>query len=522
MDVSVTKQLLEDISELPKNVEKKIRDLVNVLSDVEAKHLNNIRNGWNLKKLKSSPFSSVRLNRNYRVLIKTKGNSVYLHRAIDHDSYESERISKNDSRRASVDVKDETIKPSKVFEWLLSMGISYERSRFFKEVDNEDEFVDALVKAEEDVSELALSLYEASAIHIPKAKYQVISGGNELADLLNSGMSEEWKIYLHSSQEYIVNERASRRLFIKGDAGTGKTLCACHRAVRLQKKVEDLRIAVPQKTAKKLIEDKIESIDSQALDNIEIRCIAHHPNELVEYALGGDHLIVDEAQDFHAKWYNKISKRINDYERPKWGCTIFMDMNQVCDIQSNLESRYEDRVEHLNHAIGKMDYAVEINLPINYRNSREISNFFKEFVDQNIPYNNDSKICLFESGDVIEVETESKKEHENKLFSLVGKITNKYDPEELAIVPTRAYEEVKYKMEKRNFNVTEDPLVDRMLVTGPGNIRGFERRVVILYQADEYLPGRNIKRSIYSYLGMSRARDLLVIIKCKVDPGIAE
>ena len=65
----------------------------------------------------------------------------------------------------------------------------------------------------------------------------LIEGEDELREILKYGTLEEWRIFLHPSQQKVVQWNVKGPMNVTGAAGTGKTVALMHRAVLLAKKI---------------------------------------------------------------------------------------------------------------------------------------------------------------------------------------------------------------------------------------------------------------------------------------------
>jgi UvrD-like helicase C-terminal domain/AAA domain len=72
-------------------------------------------------------------------------------------------------------------------------------------------------------------------------RFRVIEDVNELAQALDSPW-EKWMVYLHPSQREIAERDFAGPARVAGSAGTGKTVVALHRAVRIAKTSPDARV----------------------------------------------------------------------------------------------------------------------------------------------------------------------------------------------------------------------------------------------------------------------------------------
>ena len=71
MKIALTEQFLEDKSNLPGGLERKCRELLSSLRKIAAKSIQEkALPGWRLHKLNSSPFISLSLDMNYRVVLE--------------------------------------------------------------------------------------------------------------------------------------------------------------------------------------------------------------------------------------------------------------------------------------------------------------------------------------------------------------------------------------------------------------------------------------------------------------------
>jgi len=62
----------------------------------------------------------------------------------------------------------------------------------------------------------------------PRRQFYVVEDELELAAILNAPL-EKWRIFLHPSQQEIVERNWNGHLRVLGGAGTGKTVAAIHR-----------------------------------------------------------------------------------------------------------------------------------------------------------------------------------------------------------------------------------------------------------------------------------------------------
>lgn len=101
-----------------------------------------------------------------------------------------------------------------------------------------------------------------------------IEGEEELKETLKEKTLEEWRVFLHPYQNKIVEWDVNGPMSISGSAGTGKTVCLIHRAIRLAR-------ALPNKTDKILLttyttnlsialKHQLTSVDADAAERIDV------------------------------------------------------------------------------------------------------------------------------------------------------------------------------------------------------------------------------------------------------------
>lgn len=76
----------------------------------------------------------------------------------------------------------------------------------------------------------------ATALDRPgtKQQFKVVEDDHELAEILNAPLAQ-WRIFLHPSQQKLVDMKSTGAARVLGGAGTGKTVVAMHRARKLAK-----------------------------------------------------------------------------------------------------------------------------------------------------------------------------------------------------------------------------------------------------------------------------------------------
>lgn len=239
--------------------------------------------GLNIEKLNfgDSSIRSARVNRDIRVILSIieDGRSYFFHH-IDHhdDAYDwVERkkinIDKITGEIEIVDVLNKTVSEEtndkKLFNALSDsklsqLGISNEYFNLIRNIENMDDLEDKKNFIPESVYEIlffyasGVDFYELVASYATsdespteninnEQKYFVIDDDESLEEfkLMLQSPIDKWRVFLHPSQEKIVKANYTGPAKVTGEAGTGKTVVAVHRAKRLAESIDnDSRILV--------------------------------------------------------------------------------------------------------------------------------------------------------------------------------------------------------------------------------------------------------------------------------------
>ena len=514
MKIALTEIFIEDLIGLQFNLQHKCQDMIASIKEIEPQKIyDQSLPGWRLHKLKSSPFISLSLDMNYRVLCKIEGDRIFLHRIVKHNLADSSRINRNDRADTPYTIENLTIRPSDIFSALISLGLLEKCLSPFKEVKTEDDLLDALYIVDEEIADYALSLYETSGLIIPRTKYILLQNDKDFEAVLNKTLGE-WEIYLHPSQQYIVKLPADYRLAVCGSAGTGKTVCAWHRLQYLAQKGEVVGFVAPNKSILNISRQMIESL----LKCIPTDCYFLVPNsdeELAQLAKLVKHIIIDEGQELTPNWYKSIGKALIN---KNIGITIFYDLNQLgANYQTGDTKRYEYRLSMWNEGLNFISNCNIMKLFVNYRNSREIAEFYTKTLQTALPESIDSEIPIFSCGDVICYSATDIAQTSKIALEIIQKLNSFYENKEIGIIclgGTIKPKEICRRLEYANIPSSMEFETDNnILVTLPRIIRGYEKKVIIVVTSSEEYITKDLGKAINSYIALSRARDRLFVIK---------
>ena len=156
----------------------------------------------------------------------------------------------------------------------------------------------------------------------------------------------------------------------------------------------------------------------------------------------------------------------------------------------------------------------KFQLSINYRNSREIAEYYVDLLSDVLPAKPTTEVSVYETGEVIKRGIRSI-ELDDILGGLLRRLLSTHVPEDIGVVsmlgnPTRIFT----TLAKRGFPVTEEVSVKTAcIVTNASKIRGHERSVVIAIVPSVDRLRRNHGVAIDAYIGMSRAKRQLLVLE---------
>ena len=339
MNVSLSETFLEDMFSLPSLLQKKCKEIIVSIKGTDVKNIKEISvPGWRIHKLHSSPFVSFSLDMNYRMLTKIEGGTIYFHRAVKHSLADSPQINRNDKEPTPYGIANPTLNPNDIYSVLSATGISTALIQPFRNIVTEDDFLVALDQVDEQISQFALALYETNGVVIPRSKYVLFQSDDDFQKVLSSPQGK-WDIYMHPTQQYIVNLPSDQRIAVSGSAGTGKTVCAWYRLLELAKKGLSVGFVVANKSILSVSQEKLENITQELATDVYF-FVPGSAKELIQFAKHVQHIIIDEGQEI--AWYDHVAEHLKQTDS---GITIFYDINQLgANFGTSDTPRYKKRI----------------------------------------------------------------------------------------------------------------------------------------------------------------------------------
>jgi len=424
--------------------------------------------------------------------------------------------------------------PGLIFHVEQLSELGKDETLFWEDIDgNQDRFLGKVSKVfeKDSLKTVPSNVVRLTPTHLRKIerRWEEADARSVLASYLTK---DEWAIGRLTEQQvgHLKNLRCLNRLAIKGGAGTGKTVLALEKAIRLSQ--QGYRTLLTCRTP--LLARRWE-LDFQAIKEpcpivfdfrslcaefgIKAGVIEHppanlltkewhdHAPEVLMEALNHpdsvrfDAIIVDEAQDFEETWWEPLQLALEDGDDGiLW---VFYDDNQRV---TKLAGTFPDLPSYC--------------LTENLRNTREIFNNFKPLYPgsdyetkgpqgQPIRFQvvgSDSEEAL--GSGLREVLKKLIKEGNvaaSDIVILTGKTLSRSQANPSSLVPFLE----KGKVYAKSYKVTKDypPSPGYIFVQHILSFKGMEAKVVILVELEDQL-----EKGTSLYIGMSRAKTHLVIV----------
>ncbi|MFN4762713.1 UvrD-helicase domain-containing protein [Gillisia sp. Q332] len=261
-------------SELPKKMQKKTREFMKKFKEDPT---SNAINYEKISTFKDQSLRTVRIDQKYRAIVKSpeEGNGYHLLWVDNHDEAmhwaENKIIEYNKSTQSfqmydkpldtaytssTIPITKNTLFESYSDVELQKLGVPDNLITLVRGIERPEHLESYASNLPKDVYEYLYYLSEGISIEeileeIEAGKSEGISGlssnaqksvyiltdDSELENIL-SGDFDKWKLFLHPSQRAIAYGQFNGPTKVTGSAGTGKTVCALHRAKYLTDKLE--------------------------------------------------------------------------------------------------------------------------------------------------------------------------------------------------------------------------------------------------------------------------------------------
>jgi hypothetical protein len=510
MQIKITERFLRDFQGLSGSLGNKCRELISEMRQIKPGGLREqALPGWRLHKLtRGARFISLSVDMNYRVLGDLQGEVLVLHRVVKHDTADRANVNRNDQGEAVAELTPNELQPGNVFEALRSFGVAEAEAKFFRDCSTDDDLLLAASEVSDATANLALTLYETSGLVISQARCRVFQNDEDFTRSLGAG-GVDWEIYLHPSQSFLVELPADFRAAVVGSAGTGKTICAWHRSRYLIDLGASIGFVSPNDAILNISKNHLFHMTGSAIERSYF-FVPKQPGELIQLAETVDHLIIDEAQEIPVTWLQELSNMIPDTT----GLTLFYDLNQLGgNIQNNDVRRYRRRISDWKAMIERFPRIQKFGLSVNYRNAREIAEYYLGILAEALPAKPLADVPVFETGKVFQHRVKDR-EFIDALVGVLRRLLYDHSARDIGIVAFgRNPSKICEALNGYELQVTEDSSHDGTLITTAAKIRGNERQVMIVATRRDLDLIRNYGGAIDAYIAMSRAVKQLLVLE---------
>ena len=510
METLITEAFLDDLLRLNRPLAHRCQELLRELRSVSAAELRTrLKPGWRLHQLVTSPFVSLSLDMNFRVLAQMEGGRITLHRAVKHDLADRASVNRSGTADSLAETVGNLLQPSEVYGSLMALGVSESDAAPFEGCESDDDLIAALAEVPKDLADLTLQLYELSAITIPKAKYRVLDADAGFEAILTRSQAG-WDLFLHPSQQLVVDLPPDMRVAVSGSAGTGKTIAAWYRCRQLASRGVKVGFVAPSKSAYEVSREALRRLISGNQRGYFL--VPGNADEILQLAHAVDHIIIDEAQEVPAPWLTELGAALLTSQ----GATIFFDLNQLSgNIPTGDRRRYEQRMQSWRQMLNGFAGLRQVRLSVNYRNSREIARYYLEMLSHALPVLPDAELPAFEAGDVQVIKT-TEADLRGVLAHSLRQLTSADTPEHVgvALLPgATALHPLAESLRSLGFPISSDLAHPGIVVAAARDFRGHERRAMVIISPPAERIARNYGAAVSAYIAMSRAVAQLIILE---------
>ena len=186
-------------------------------------------------------------------------------------------------------------------------------------------------------------------------------------------------------------------------------------------------------------------------------------------------------------------------------------------MDSGDKKRYEYRLTTWDDALRTIPGGTPVEFYINYRNSREIAGYYSRVLEEALPKPIRSEIPVFGSGEVIVHKSRDAKQLPVVIADIIKKLSKDFRYSEIGVICIGS---------SINYTVIANALIqlgipcsveldakNAVTVSIPRIMRGHERKAIIVCTPYDGMAGEKWGKAINFYIGLSRARDKLIIVQ---------
>ena len=226
-------------------------------------------------------------------------------------------------------------------------------------------------------------------------------------------------------------------------------------------------------------------------------------------------MVIDEAHNLSANWF----KALASVPSSSLGLTIFWDANQLWSpsLKPGHHKGFNEKILDLQDALQSSLGCTPIELSVNYRNSREIADFFSAELSRALPQSIPSAVSAYSAGPVQVIHSVRRHEASSRVAAAVAIALKTYAPSEIAVVDLRGKRsriQLAEDLSRGHADVTQRALdASGVLVADSETIKGHERKAVIVCIASRRQLAKKLGIAVKAYIAFSRACESLTVVE---------
>lgn len=228
-----------------------------------------------------------------------------------------------------------------------------------------------------------------------------------------------------------------------------------------------------------------------------------------------DHIIIDEAQELPATWIRELGLRMEDRTT---GLTLFFDLNQLGgNIQRGDTSRFKDKLDRWEKMIRDFPRLQRSSLKVNFRNSREIAQYYHDLLAEALPTPVGGGIPAFEAGKVV-IQTVSTSDIVGALSRALRDLLKEAAPDQVGVAIVRKVarlEDLGSQLRALGLPATDRLEAPGVFIGSADTYRGHERRAMIVLAPERSRVVSDFGWAIDAYIALSRAMAQLLVLEVR-------
>ena len=191
---------------------------------------------------------------------------------------------------------------------------------------------------------------------------------------------------------------------------------------------------------------------------------------------------MDEGQELAPTWFADLGSALVEGNT---GLTLFYDLNQLGgNVKPGDTSRLQKRLEFWHSSLDSAPRLGKMTFSINYRNSKEIAEYWQETLAGFLPDHLSASIPIFGAGEVVEETIHDRKEMGLQVARVVHALQKDYRDGEIGIIFNSYVREemasILRDLGSFSIKTTKDVRNKEMILSAsPRDVKGHERKAII-------------------------------------------